>query len=29
MSTLTVSELKRKLLHIAVGGFAFSLRELD
>ena len=29
MSTLTLSELKRKLLHIAVGGFAFFLRELD
>ena len=26
--TLTASELKRKLLHIAVGGFAFLLRDL-
>jgi len=26
---LTASELKRKLLHIAVGGFAFLLRDLD
>ena len=29
MSTLTAAELKRKLLHIAVGGFALFLRELD
>ena len=28
MATLTAAELKRKLLHIAVGGFAFLLRDL-